>query len=58
MKIKSVLLFLLLSLDAIGQEVIVKSFENLQTDLTARTQERLDANGNPCAVVKVDNLIR
>jgi hypothetical protein len=39
---------------SVAQEVVVKSFDCLQTDLTARTQERLDANGNPCAVVKVD----
>ena len=54
MKIKGIILFLVLSSNAIGQEVVVKSFENLQTDLTARTQQKLDANGNPCAVVKVD----
>jgi hypothetical protein len=40
--------------DVNAQEVEVKSFEYIQTDLTARTQEKLDANGNACAVVKVD----
>ncbi len=39
---------------SVAQEVVVKSFDYLQTDLTARTQEKLDANGNSCAVVKVD----
>lgn len=46
--------FLLLTCaKSVAQEVVVKSFEYLQTDLTARTKEKLDANGNSCALVKV-----
>jgi len=43
--------FICISLNA--QEIKVKSMELLQTDLSARTQTRLDINGNPCALVKV-----
>lgn len=36
-----------------AQELEVKSFERLDRDLMARTQERLDLNDTPCAVVRV-----
>lgn len=51
------LFFLLLALASLSalqaQEVKVKSFEKLERDLIARTQERLDANDEPCGVVRV-----
>lgn len=36
-----------------AQEIRVKSFQQLERDLTARTQERLDLNNNPCSVIKI-----
>lgn len=36
-----------------GQELIIKNFEEKQSDLQARTNPRTDRNGNPCALVKV-----
>ena len=49
-----ILLFMwLLSVQLHAQEVKVKSFEKLERDLIARTQERLDLNDEPCAVVRV-----
>lgn len=56
MKTKELLIYLLLFLGtapAIGQEIAVKSFAELPQDLAARTQEKQDANGNACALVKV-----
>lgn len=38
---------------SIGQEVIIKNFEEKMSDLQARTNPRTDRNGNPCALVKV-----
>ena len=43
-----------ISVPLLSQEVVVRSFEELPNDLTARTQEKMDVNGNACAVVKVD----
>ena len=50
--LSAVLLFFL-QLQLQAQEVKVKSFERLDRDLTARTQERLDLNDEPCAVIRV-----
>ena len=50
--LSAVLLFFL-QLQLQAQEVKVKSFERLDRDLTARTQERLDLNDEPCAIVRV-----
>lgn len=36
-----------------GQDYSVASFDIVPTDLTARTNSRPDANGRPCAVIKV-----
>ena len=36
-----------------GQDYSVASFDIVPTDLTARTNSRADANGRPCAVIKV-----
>ena len=36
-----------------AQEIKVKSMEPLPSDLTARTNPRMDANNEPCALVKV-----
>lgn len=47
------LFFFLMALSSTAQEVKVKSFEKLERDLIARTQERLDANDEPCGVVRV-----
>ena len=46
-------MFLLSLLPAKGQELIVKSFMEKTNDLSASTYERKDANGNSCALVKV-----
>jgi len=47
------LLMLCTCLFANAQEVIIKEFKELSQDLAARTNEKLDANGNACALVKV-----
>ena len=47
------LCFPLFPITLYSQELKVKSFEETPNDLTARTQEKLDVNGNACAVVKV-----
>lgn len=36
-----------------AQELKVTAFQRMDRDLLARTQERLDLNGNPCAIVRV-----
>lgn len=46
-------IYLLFSITAFSQEYRVESFEIVPTDLTARTNPRIDNNGNKCAVVKV-----
>ncbi|MBP5628526.1 MAG: SUMF1/EgtB/PvdO family nonheme iron enzyme [Bacteroidaceae bacterium] len=51
-KILSVI-FLFLSLFAYSQEIAVSETEFLENDLAARTNPRLDANGNPCALIRV-----
>lgn len=53
MKFLGVIYFLFLSMTLNSQEIKVKSFEETPNDLIARTQEKLDANGNACAVVRV-----
>ena len=47
------LLAFMMTVPAISQEIAVKSFAELPQDLAARTQEKQDANGNACALVKV-----
>lgn len=48
------ILFGLMSIiPSMGQEVIIKNFEEKLSDLQARTNPRTDRNGNPCALVKV-----
>lgn len=41
----------------VAQELTVKSFELDETDLSARTNQFLDANDEPCALVKVGLVI-
>lgn len=55
MRKRNVCLFVMafLCLSVYAQEVKVKSFTVLDRDLYSRTHERLDLNGQPCAVVKV-----
>lgn len=36
-----------------AQELKVTAFQRMDTDLLARTQERLDLNGTPCGIVRV-----
>ena len=55
---KQTLFFLLLLLAAASgiraqEQLKVKSFTRLERDLLARTQERLDLNDVPCAVVRI-----
>ncbi len=45
--------FLIFSLSVNAQEILVKDFSELPNDLAARTHEKLDANGNPCCLIKV-----
>ena len=45
--------FFLFSTSLLAQEMSVKRFEEMPTDLSARTQARQDLNGNDCALVKV-----
>ena len=54
-KQQTLLFLLLLCLFTLchAQEVKVKEFQRLNRDLLARTQERLDLNDDPCAVVRV-----
>ena len=47
------ILMMVLCLQVAAQEMKVKSFEKLERDLFARTQERLDANDEPCGVLRV-----
>lgn len=47
------LLLLLGCVSLYGQDLTVKSFERLDRDLSARTNERLDLNDEPCAVIRV-----
>ena len=54
MKILVIALFAILGLiNASAQELRIKSFESLPTDLTARRQPRQDLNGRQCALLKV-----
>ena len=43
------------SLPAFAQEIRVKSYKQLNNDLTARTMERLDGNNDPCSVIKISS---
>lgn len=50
------ILCILVSIEAFSQELVVKSFRLNESDLSARTQKRLDANGNICALIKVESI--
>ena len=47
------LLFFAAIMSVQAQEMSVKSFEYLDTDLTARTNPKFDINDNPAAVIRV-----
>lgn len=49
-----ILSVLLCSINSFSQELVVKSFRLNEGDLSARTEKRLDANGNQCALIKVE----
>lgn len=49
----SIIVFLLYSIVSLAQELIVKSFQENAKDLSASTNQRLDNNDDPCALVKV-----
>ena len=53
MKVFCIVLTLFISLSVSAQEIKVKSMELLPSDLTARTNLRLDGNDEPCALIKV-----
>lgn len=54
MRIFVIIVYILLyPITLFSQELKVQSFEETPNDLTARTQEKLDVNGNASAVVKV-----
>ena len=36
-----------------AQQISVQSFRKLENDLSARTEKRVDQNGDICAIVKV-----
>lgn len=48
------IIFILYSFSLSSQELIVKSFQLNEGDLSARIEKRLDSNGNQCALVKVE----
>ena len=48
-----ILCLLAAAFDVCGQELTVKSMEVAGFDLSASVHQRLDRNGNPCALVKV-----
>ena len=47
------ILFLIIGWSAEAQKLTVESFTPKSNDLSARTESRLDNNGTPCALVKV-----
>lgn len=56
MKLHRILLIgamLVFAITSFAQELQVVSFQRLDRDLLARTQERLDLNEDPCAIVRV-----
>lgn len=53
-KVNFVLLLLLTHVHIFAQEMIVKSVEVLDNDISARTNPCFDINGDPCALVKVN----
>ena len=55
MKIKQLFAFVMLFIaaSAAGQKLSVESLRIAENDLTARTEQRLDANKQPCALLKV-----
>ncbi len=42
------------AINSFSQELVVKSFRLNKGNLSARTEKRLDANGNQCALIKVE----
>lgn len=55
MKYRSVFLLveMLFSLMAIGQDYVVEKFDVVANDLTAKTKPRIDNNGRKCGLIKV-----
>lgn len=49
-----IIIVFVLSLRVSSQELVAKSFRLNIDDLSARTEKRLDANGNLCALIKVE----
>lgn len=54
--IVSLVCVLLCSINSFSQELVVKSFILNEGDLSAKTEKRLDANGNHCALIKVESI--
>lgn len=54
--IVSIVCAILCSITSFSQELVVKSFTLNEGDLSARTEKRLDANGNQCALIKVESI--
>lgn len=52
-KLITILFYLLPAISAVGQDMMASDFREIPNDLAARTQEKKDANGNACALVKV-----
>lgn len=52
-RILLVTIWLLVSIGSYGQELKVEAFQRMDRDLLARTNERKDLNGVPCAIVRV-----
>jgi len=49
-----VLLLVLVTIDVVvAQQLSVVGFDELTQDISARSQQRLDLNGDPCALIKV-----
>lgn len=54
--IVSIVSILLCSINSFSQELVVKSFRLNEGGSSARTEKRLDANGNQCALIKVESI--
>ena len=52
-KVVLILWAILNSLYISSQEIKVKAMELLQSDISARTNPRLDGNDEPCALIKI-----
>lgn len=56
-KLGLIILVLCFSSTMFSQNLIVKSFEKNESDLSARVTERLDNNDTPCALIKVQSVL-